>query len=179
MLVITSLVGLLTPYVWHPKDLNMLQLPHLKSWLFFFGWCIFFIQDNKQKITMSILGVILPVIILGQLSLLTSVCTLLLIYLPKIQIIKNKLTDLFHIFIYSVASASLYIYITHIQFRSLLHAIGIDQSVLLNIAVGIAGGVLVHYIWHSLIASTASKVVSNMTSKLKWVMSKLKTEIPN
>lgn len=179
MLVITSLIGFLTPYVWNPEELNMLQLPHLKSWLFFFGWCIFFIQDNKQKISMSILGVILPVIILGQFSLLTSVCTLLLIYLPKIHITKNKLTNSFHIFIYSVASASLYIYITHIQFRSLLHAVGIDQSVLLDIAVGIAGGVLVHYIWHSLIASTASKVVSNMSSKLTWVMNRLKIGMPS
>lgn len=174
MLAITVFIGIITPLVWAPKDLNLLQLPHLKSWLFFFGWCVFYINSQRQKIFMSMLGILLPVIVLGQISLLTSACTLLLIYLPKVEIVKNKCTELLHVVIYAVASASLYIYITHIQFRSLLHAIGINQSVVIDILVGISGGVLVHYIWHSLIAATARKVVAISKTKALCILNKIK-----
>jgi acyl carrier protein len=172
-LFIFALAGMIIPYFWSPNDLNPMQLPHMKSWLFFFGWCIFYIQDNQQKLTMAALGVILPIMILGQISVLTSLCTLLLIYMPKINIPKTKLTSVLHMVIYAVASASLYIYITHMQFRAVLHAIGFDQFILIDVAVGLAGGVLVHYIWHSLIASTARKVVSHIKNKVNLISTKL------
>jgi amino acid adenylation domain-containing protein len=173
LLCICSLAGILIPYFWNPEGLNPLQLPHMKSWLFFLGWCIFYIEDNKQKLTVALLGLILPILVLGQVSLLTSVCTILLIYVPKMHIPKTKLTNLLHIIIYAIASASLYIYITHIQIKSVLHAIGLDQYVLLDILAGISGGIVLHYIWHSVLASIARKVVANLKIKLKLISKSL------
>lgn len=166
---IGALAGILIPYVWNPSNLNPLHLPHMKSWLFFLGWSIFYIENDKQKLTISVLGVVLPILVLGQISALASICTILLIYLPKFNLPKTKLTNLLHITIYAIASASLYIYITHIQIRSVLHAIGFDGNVLVDILAAIMGGVFIHYIWHSVIASIAMKVVQILKSKLKLI----------
>ncbi len=167
LLGLSALAGVLIPYFWHPKDLNPLHLPHMKSWLFFLGWSIFYVETDKQKLTIAILAIVLPVVILNQFSALTSVCTILLIYLPKFNLPKNKITTLLHVAIYAIASASLYIYITHIQIRSVLHAIGIDDYVLLDIIVGISGGVLIHYVWHSVIEYRVKKAVLHLVNKSK------------
>jgi amino acid adenylation domain-containing protein len=167
LLGIFSLAGILIPYFWNPQDLNPLQLPHMKSWLFFLGWCIFYVEDKKQKFTVALLGLILPILILNQVSALTTVTTALLIYKPKMHLPKNKLTNFLNVIIYSVASASLYIYITHIQIRSVLHAIGLNQNILFDILAGISGGILLHYIWHSVLASIARRFITSIRAKLE------------
>ena len=168
-----ALAGILIPYVWNPTHLNPLQLPHMKSWLFFLGWTIFYIKNNQQKLTISILGIVLPIIVFGQVSALTSICTILLIYLPKFNLHKTKLTSLVQVSIYAIASASLYIYITHVQIRSVLRAVGLDGSVLINIIAAILGGVLVHYIWHSVIGSMSTKILPIIKTKIKLIGARL------
>lgn len=169
LLGLGALAGILISYFWTPTNLNPLHLPHMKSWLFFLGWSIFYVENDKQKLTVAILGILLPVLVLGQFSVLTTVCTILLIYLPKFKLPKTKITTLLTLIIYAIASASLYIYITHIQFKSLLHAMGLGGSVLADVFVGVLGGVLIHYIWHSVIESMVKKGALYLIKKSKIV----------
>lgn len=143
-------LAVLTPHIWNPTDLNPLQLPHMKSWLFLFGWCLFYSVKKEQKAIFALLAAILPFIVYGNMSIIIFACSITLLYIPKVKLI-NPL----HKLIYVIASSSLFIYITHIQTRAVLHGIGIDGNTLFNIMAGIAGGVFMHYAW-----SSANKVLS-------------------
>lgn len=144
LLLVAVFSALLLPLFWDTSYLDD-RVPHMKLWYFALGWVLFFSTSLRQKFLVLLLSLIIPMILAGKLYLdiMVFLPAMILLFVPKIKIINplHKLT-------YIVAGASLFIYLTHIQFRSVLHNyLHIVNYPQLDVLVGLVGGVFIWFSW--------------------------------
>ena len=137
----SALLAVAMPYLWNVDHLYN-RVPHMKLWYFALGWFIFYSTEKYQKIFAGIACALLPLAIAESYSWLLTICSLMLLFLPKIKFIRPM-----HKLIYALAGASFFIYISHFQFRSILHKTGLVDYPQLDVIAGLAGGVLIWHLW--------------------------------
>ena len=138
---ISALIALVMPYIWNADHLFN-RVPHMQLWYFALGWFIFHSPEKNQKIFAGIVCVLLPLATVETYSWLLTICSLMLIFLPKIKFIRPL-----HKLIYTLAGASFFIYISHFQFRSIVHKTGLTEYPQLDVIAGLAGGILIWHFW--------------------------------
>jgi hypothetical protein len=138
-LVIASALGtFLWPLLWNTEHLGNL-LPHFALWYFLIGWCTLFGQQRWQRWLNSVLIVGLPLLIMpgSSRALWITFGGLFLNWAPSL----NLPTPLART-ITTVASASLYIYISHFLILEpvgkMFPAAGFLGQVAVALAVGVA-----------------------------------------
>ena len=144
LLLVFTFSALLVPMLWDTSYLYD-RVPHMKLWYFALGWVLFVSTNLRQKFLVLFLSLIIPMIIAGKyyLDIMVVLPAMTLLFIPKIKII----TPLHKIF-YVLAGASLFIYLTHFQFRSVLHNyLNIVNYPQLDVLVGLLGGVFIWYCW--------------------------------
>lgn len=175
LVVIGVLVNRLIPVFWIPyqldhKNLFNQQLPHKIFWLFALGWCINFAKSREEKIVTSILLSISLLICINPTEAYwpgeaKSLMLWLLIggmtviwqeYLLVPFLIKQPIQLL--------ASASYYIYLTHIVFISIFEKVMGINSTLLYVILAILSGI---FVWEGmdLLEKWAYKIFRKLTAQ--------------
>lgn len=128
-------------------DTNYLydRVPHMKLWAFALGFYFFHSKTLSQKIIAFFLMFPMLYVVYGSgFNALVFTSGLLLLFIPKVKLIAPL-----HKVVYVLAGASLFIYLTHFQFKALLHThLHYSDSKQLDVVVGLLGGVLVWYLWN-------------------------------
>ena len=113
------IVSVIVPFFWNTTYLYD-RLPHMWLWLFAFGWCASFAKTVRQKLVASAVAVCFGLISirLGHSThWYTTVAGVCIVWLDVIPL---RLPRFLIPLITGAAGASLWIYLTHFQFRSLL-----------------------------------------------------------
>jgi malonyl CoA-acyl carrier protein transacylase len=113
------LASVVVPFFWNTTYLYD-RVPHMWLWLFAFGWCASFTNTVRRKLTASAVVICFGLIVwsLGHgVHWYTTVAGVCIIWL---EVIPLRLPRFLIPLITGAAGASLWIYLTHFQFRSLL-----------------------------------------------------------
>jgi hypothetical protein len=113
------LASVIVPFFWNTTYLYD-RLPHMWLWLFAFGWCASFSNTVRQKVVASVVAVCFGLIAirLGHSThWYTTVAAVCIVWLDVFPL---RLPRFLIPLITGAAGASLWIYLTHFQFRSLL-----------------------------------------------------------
>lgn len=119
------------------------RVPHMKWYYFSMGYCIYNSITAKQKMLTLVLAIFSPLLVEQNLGLMLISTAVLLLFCPSIKIFTplNKV-------VYYLAGASLFIYLSHFQFRGVLHSVfNITDYPALDIGVGLIGGVFMWLLW--------------------------------
>ncbi len=134
--------------VWDTSELYN-RVVQQKLWLFSLGWCLAQAATWPQKavataLALSALG--LEIVMYGALQPLTAAAFAVILAVPRVPVPAIAATT-----ITRVAAASLFIYITHLQFRTVTDRLpGPLNADLAAFAIAIAGGVAIHLLWDRL-----------------------------
>jgi malonyl CoA-acyl carrier protein transacylase len=152
-LSVAWLVNLVIPFFW---DTNYLfdRLPHMWLWLFAFGFCGALSTTRRQKLLATLLLVCFSTInyTLGHSVLWYS--TLAGLCITWLDVIPLRLPRFVVPLLTGAAGGSLFIYLTHFQFRSLLkHLLGFElhgalPNPWLSIAFSMVGGYFAWQAWN-------------------------------
>lgn len=122
------------------------RVVHEKLWLFTLGWCLAQAISGLQRIlaTLLTLAVLsLNFLIDGAPQFLTALAFIVILTVPRLPFPKAAAIP-----ITRVAAASLFIYLTHFQFRSVAKYLPEPlNSSLIAFLIALVGGVILHSIW--------------------------------
>jgi acyl-CoA synthetase (AMP-forming)/AMP-acid ligase II len=126
------------PVVWDTDHLAH-RVPHMMLWLFALGWCIHFSKSTTDRVIMTLLAAALLPGAFGEPTETVVFATgiVLLIWVERVPVVAGLDRVLG-----ALATASLYIYLTHFQFQTVLEKFGIDYPVLTTVT-GLGGGVAI------------------------------------
>lgn len=138
------------PFFWNAEHLYN-RVPHMLMWLFALGWVVASAKSTEQRILAGALVLMLPPLIwshvlnrfwLGHGVIWVAVGGISLLLVSRVRLFYplNRIAAL-------VAGASMFIYIAHYTLRGWWHRFGFFQHPLIDVFVGIAGGILLWRIW--------------------------------
>ena len=156
LLAASWLASALGPLVWNTDRLYD-RVPHMALWFMAAGWCIAYADTSQRK-----LG---TVVLLAALTMASATlerdASIWFPFLGGTAIMlrdRIPLPNLLGALVNTVASASLFIYLTHFQIGSILsRLLGVKLPVL-GVAIGLAGGVLAWKAWEAGVRLAASSV---------------------
>lgn len=142
LLVFGIAIAAAFPHFW---DTNYLydRVPHKKIWMFFLGWFIYFSLQENKRIIPVVLAICLPSI--GRIDLLFTTGVLAIIVMPE-----WKVSSSVYKLAYSIAAASLFIYITHLPIRNIFLKFDLSFHPAIQVMIGITGGILIWHAWEKL-----------------------------
>jgi acyl-CoA synthetase (AMP-forming)/AMP-acid ligase II len=152
-LLVTSLaMRVLGPFVWDADHL-LNRVPHATLWLFALGWCVLHMRSTRDRLVLSIVALAVPPLVFDASSprLMGMIGLTLLVWIDHVPVPRGVDRVLA-----MIATASLYIYLTHFEFRAALERMGITDS-LAAVVVALVGGVVV-----ARVADRAASVVSGL-----------------
>ncbi len=132
-----------------PDNLKLQQLPTVRLWQFVLGWCLFFAHSRYEKILLA--------------HFLCALCLLEFLFVHPDKGLDSAVVPIFigiilltydrmivikpiNQLVYNVAAASLFIFLSHRQFFSLLDRMGIEVWTLKMVA-GLLGGYVMWWLW--------------------------------
>lgn len=118
--VISSFIFIIADLNWNTAYLYG-RLPWLMLWLVAFGVAARYVETLKEKLTLSLLFLLMNFVF--GFNYFLFIGGLFLIFNPTLI-----LTEIIKKPVYYIASGSLFIYITHFQFSSVLEALGFQNS---------------------------------------------------
>jgi hypothetical protein len=126
------------PVVWETDHLAH-RVPHMMLWLFALGWCIHFSKSTNDRIIMTLIAAALLPGAFGEPTetVVFAAGIVLLIWVDRVPVVAGLDRVLG-----ALAAASLYIYLTHFQYQTVLEKFGIDDPVLTTVT-GLGGGVAI------------------------------------
>jgi hypothetical protein len=152
-LAISWLASVIIPLIWDPKRI-WLAVPYMYMWLFAIGWCAAYSATSRQKLLTSVALVVLNTIdyyghVGFPIAWYVVVAGLAITWYEEIP---ARLPRPLVRILVGAAAASLFIYLTHFQFVSLLKVafapFGLEPPAWLSIAAGMLGGYLVWKGWN-------------------------------
>lgn len=144
---ICLLLGILINSIWN-TDYLYNRVPHIKLWLFFLGMAISGISKMEERFLIS--GIAIAVAVAGhfaglaifELPYFALLAILFLISFPQV-----KIPVLFLRGVNNAAGASLFIYITHFQFLSIMKKFSHSPDPVLASLVALFGGIVLWKGW--------------------------------
>lgn len=135
-------VGLfiVSDWMWDASSLYR-RLPHLMLWIFAFGLVAQKLDSVKEKLFLTALFAVACTLYYGPSATFFSVSSLILIWNPVIKLPQFMMSP-----ISKIASASLFIYLTHFQIKSVAENIFPEQPVLFLVAA-LVGGYCIAYVY--------------------------------
>jgi amino acid adenylation domain-containing protein len=122
-----------TTYLYH-------RVPQYFLWTIFLGMAVAYAETRRQKILLSLL--LAGVSALGQLSLFALAATAFVLWVPKVALPLVLIRALSY-----VAVSSMFIYLTHFQFRAILRHAPMGDNAIAGVVIAIVGGVLAWKGW--------------------------------
>jgi amino acid adenylation domain-containing protein len=165
MLIISWMFIVVGPLAWDTMSLYN-RVPHMTVWLMAYGWCAAYSDTYWKKVLSSILLICVGVTSFGLFrpSWFLIIAGLAITWM---DIIPVPLPRSVIAVINSVAGASLFIYLTHFQFNSLVHKVGISSFPVVSVIIALIGGVIVWKCWLSALSAG-----SWSTEKIRSVLSR-------
>lgn len=152
--------------VWHTGALDH-RVPHEKIWLMGLGWGVAASVTWRQRA----LVVALAVILLGlELVVGGETNPLMFATVPVILAFRRvRLPYPLNVGVTMVAAASLFIYLTHFQFLSLVHKLpDVMTNEWMSLMAALLGGVLVHLSWERFLRIARSLSLSGLRIHSQW-----------
>lgn len=147
LLVTSWLASLIVPFFWDTSSLYD-RVPHVTLWVMAIGWCIAYADTGAKKAATTAAFLFMYIIStwynrqdLGE-PYFAVPLVLVLIWVSRFSLPRFSIPT-----INNVAGASLFIYITHGQFHSLLKKIMTEPPPVLSVVFALFGGVLVWWGW--------------------------------
>lgn len=120
---------------------------HLSTLLL--GACIASARDRRTRLIWAGVTVVYAaltwVYVPSNSFVIMAIVGMLLIYVPRLPLPKGL-----HLVVLTLSSASLFIYLTHMQIANSLTAIGMPAHPVLQVPAAVIGGVLVWYFWQKI-----------------------------
>lgn len=153
---ITYLLRVLVPFVWD-TDYLYDRVPHMTLWIMALGWCVAKSVTLRDRLVVAALtaGIVFAEFVWFRGVGLTMLAALMLIVAVDRVVVprpSNKLLNL-------VAASSLFIYLTHFQFASLMNKLSPHGEPVLHFAGAVAGGVVCYLAWEWLQSSDMARRV--------------------
>ncbi|MDR7151480.1 non-ribosomal peptide synthetase component E (peptide arylation enzyme) [Hydrogenophaga palleronii] len=138
------------PLFWNAEHLYN-RVPHMLMWLFALGWVVASANSREQRLLAGVLVLLLPPLIwshvlnrfwLGHGVIWVAVGGISLLLVSRVRLFYplNRIAAL-------VAGASMFIYISHYTLRGWWHRVGLFQHPLIDVLLGIVGGIILWRIW--------------------------------
>jgi amino acid adenylation domain-containing protein len=138
------LAALIVPRFWNTAYLYN-RVPQFLLWLMAFGWCAAYSDTYKKKIISSVAFVCLNALNAEWFGWFPLVSGLVVTWFGRIPVpFPRSLVSAFN----AVAGASLFIYLTHFQVKSILQKLLPHAYPLLSAAVAVTGGILLWKAWN-------------------------------
>ena len=168
-LVLSWLLSVITPFVWDTSGLYN-RAPHMFLWLMAVGWCIAYSDTVKKAILAGALFLSFDAVsfLLNQHFFLGRYVQLFSLAAGILMFFSNRvpLPRVFIIVVNCLAGASMFIYLTHFQFRSLANKLLPASPPILALFVALVGGVVVWRSWEFL--SMVARAWINKWAPLGW-----------
>ena len=137
------LLSVIVPRFWNTTYLFD-RVPQFLLWLMAYGWCAAYSDTYAKKIVSSILFVVLNAVNAEWFGWFPLCCGLLITWFSRIPVpLPRSVVSAFN----AVAGASLFIYLTHFQFKSMLAHVSGHIPASVATAVALAGGIVVWKAW--------------------------------
>ena len=140
LLLVAFGISLAGPLLWNTDDLYN-RVPHMMLVLFMLGWCIAAAASFEQRAVLCAVALLVCAVNYSFSPLLVG-GTLLLLWVRTIP-----MPALLRPAVSSVAGASLFIYLTHFQFRSAAKHLYGGTIPLVDVALALLGGVAVWWVY--------------------------------
>lgn len=138
--ILTTILFVVSGYLWDTSHLYR-RVPQMMLWIFAFGFAARYMETVKEKAILSVLFLVACQVYYGSVLSFFSVCALLLIWKPPF-----RLPQLIKWPIYQIASASLFIYLTHFQIKSVVEKI-VPGNPLLHVILALILGTIIFRIY--------------------------------
>lgn len=145
LLVICGMISIIAPfYIWNTHALYD-RVPHMTLWYMAVGWCAAYSETIRQKLLAAALLILLCVSVIytrGSSNWFPLSAGLLLLFVRGIPLPEFAIKA-----VNALAGASLFIYLTHEQFASLMHKLSPGLLPIVAIIVALVGGIAVWRGW--------------------------------
>jgi len=144
--------AIFVPFFWNTEHLYN-RVPHMLTWLFALGWVLAAAKSIKQRLLVGALTLVLPPLVWehvldkfwlghGVIWLTFGGIGLLLVSRVRLFYPLNNVAAL-------VASASMFIYLSHYTLRGWWQKFGPVQHPAIEVLIAIVGGVVIWWVWEA------------------------------
>jgi len=134
---------LIVPLLWN-TDYLYNRVPQILLWLMAFGWCAAYSDTNKKRIVSSVVFLFCNALNFEWFGWYPLIAGLAITWLKQFPVPMPRIAITA---INTIAGASLFIYLTHMQFNSVLHKLLPNAPPIASVLFASAGGVIVWKAW--------------------------------
>ncbi len=148
---IAYVLGTISEQIWDTNHLFH-RVPQFYLWTLFLGMAVVYAESRQRKILLTLL--MAGTALIGSVSLFAFLATAFVLWVRKVELPAVIVRPVNYL-----AISSMFIYLTHFQFRSILRHTPVGEHTGVSVIFALLGGVLVWKVWDMLHARSTTWVL--------------------